>query len=62
MHGVGQYCVGRLVRQILLAREKPYEGGALLSERIANGAQQDRVTRFERVDARSLRERAGTSS
>src|SRR5260370_24166644 len=56
-HGVGQRCIRRFVRQILLACEEAQEGTALLRDVIANGAAQHWILGLERIDHRTLRGR-----
>src|SRR5260370_30751854 len=56
-HGVGQRCIRRFVRQILLACEEAQEGTALLRDVIANGPAQHWILGLERIDHRALRGR-----
>ena len=57
-HRIGQRSVGRLVGQVLLAREEAHERPALLRDVIADRPAQHRVARLERVEHRALRHRA----
>src|SRR5258708_1067204 len=52
-HGVGQGCMRRFVRQILLGCEEAQEGTALLRDVIANGAAQHWILGLERIDHRA---------
>jgi hypothetical protein len=56
--GFGKRCVGRFVREILLAGEEAKEGAALFGDVIANRALQHGIAGFERVEDRSLRDGA----
>src|SRR6266851_91153 len=55
---VGQWRVRRLMGQIFLAGEEPQERPALLRDLVADRPAQHRIVRFERVDNRTLRDRA----
>src|SRR5260370_1483273 len=48
-HGVGQRCIRRFVRQILLACEEAQEGTALLRDVIANGPAQHGILGLEGI-------------
>src|SRR5687767_10315287 len=50
-----QWCVGRLVRRVLLTRERSQEWPALLRDVVADGAAQHRILRLERVEDRARR-------
>src|SRR6266852_1833139 len=52
-HGVGQRCIRRFVRQILLACEEAQEGTALLCDVIADGAAQHWILGLEGIDHRT---------
>lgn len=54
----GQGCVRGLVREVLLAGEEPQEWSALLRLVVANGAAQDGILLFERIENRTLRDGA----
>src|SRR6266849_9782570 len=56
-HGVGQRCIRRFVRQILLACEEAQEGTALLRDVIANGPAQHGIVGLQGVEHRALRGR-----
>src|SRR5438105_14425374 len=55
---VRQWCIRRLVRKILLAREEPYERAALSSGVVTYGAPQHRIGRLQCVEDGALRHRA----
>ena len=52
-HRIGQRRVGRLVREVLFAGEKPYERTTLMRNVIANRAAQHWITGFELRRARN---------
>jgi len=54
----GQSRIRRLMGQIFLACEEPYEWTALLRDLIADGSAQHRIASLERVEDRTLRDRA----
>src|SRR5438105_6457648 len=53
-----QRCVRRLVREVLLAREEPYERAALSSRVVTYGAPQHRIGGLQCVEEGALRPRA----
>src|SRR5438105_13314633 len=53
-----QRCIRRLVRQVLLAREEPYERAALSSRVVTYGAPQHRIGGLQCVEDGALRHRA----
>src|SRR5438445_12584214 len=55
---VRQWCIRRLVREILLAGEEPYERAALPSRAITYGAPQHRIGALHCVEDGALRHRA----
>src|SRR3989441_8834248 len=55
---VRQWCIRRLVREILLACEEPYERAALPSRVVTYGAPQHRIGRLQCVEDGALRHRA----
>src|SRR5437588_5756245 len=55
---VRQWCVRRFVREILLAREEPYERAALSSRVVTYGAPQHRIGGLQCVEDGALRHRA----
>src|SRR5882672_11648363 len=55
---VRQWCIRRLVREILPAREEPYERAALPSRVVTYGAPQHRIGGLPCVDDGALRHRA----
>ena len=56
---LGKWCVQRLVRQILLAREKAYIGASFIRGMVANSALQHRVTSLNSVQERTHRWASG---
>ena len=55
---VRQWCIRRLVREILLAREEPYERAAPPSRVVTYGAPQHRIGGLQCVEDGALRDRA----
>jgi len=55
----GQRRVGRIVRQIALAREEPNERAAATRGAIADRSSQHRIARFQRIEQRTLRRPTG---
>src|SRR5438309_5533744 len=55
---VRQWCIRRLVREILLAREEPYERAALPSRVVTYGASQHRIGALHCIEDGALRHRA----
>src|SRR5688572_19006392 len=58
-HGLRQWGIGRVVRQVLLARIEAHERPAPERGLVADRAAQHRVTRLERIEHRALRHRTG---